>query len=314
MRAKTLAYLAIAKAALWLEAHGVNPWGKGWLPSQKAAIWKAADRIARAHEAAFASAARAAFESDRRAILAALRDAEIKALSRKSTVDWDSFALDVGHYLETQGGENWRSKFVPVIRALVTSQGKRWQATTGIRFDVQSLEARDWFNRYALVFAQQVNTTTRDDIARIIAAGQRDGLSIGQMQKQINALFDVWQDNAAPDDPDWQWIEDRRPTYRTEMIARTETIRSSNAGSTEIFREWGVQKKEWLSTQDDRTRGAPGGRYENSEFDHWDANGETVSIDDVFIATGEPLQFPGDPSGSPGNTINCRCTVLPVIE
>ena len=24
--------------------------------------------------------------------------------------------------------------------------------------------------------------------------------------------------------------------------------------------------------------------------------------------------FPGDPSGSPENIINCRCTVLPVVE
>jgi len=31
------------------------------------------------------------------------------------------------------------------------------------------------------------------------------------------------------------------------------------------------------------------------------------SVDD------EELDYPGDPAGSPGNTINCRCTILPVL-
>jgi hypothetical protein len=38
-------------------------------------------------------------------------------------------------------------------------------------------------------------------------------------------------------------------------------------------------------------------------------------IDKPFDVGGEQLMYPGDPDGgSPGNTINCRCTVLPVME
>jgi hypothetical protein len=32
-----------------------------------------------------------------------------------------------------------------------------------------------------------------------------------------------------------------------------------------------------------------------------------------FLVGGEPLQFPGDPSGSTWNIINCRCTVIALI-
>jgi hypothetical protein len=32
-----------------------------------------------------------------------------------------------------------------------------------------------------------------------------------------------------------------------------------------------------------------------------------VNQSDTFSVGGEQLQFPGDPKGSPENTINCRC-------
>jgi len=104
------------------------------------------------------------------------------------------------------------------------------------------------------------------------------------MQNSITDLFSIWE------------------SYRTERIARTETIRASNAGSRELFQEWGVQKHEWLSTKDDRTR-----TYDNTDgkYDHLEADGQVVNIDEPFTVSGESLMFPGDPAGDPGNTINC---------
>jgi hypothetical protein len=91
------------------------------------------------------------------------------------------------------------------------------------------------------------------------------------------------------------------------MIARTETIRASNAGSEATYRDWGVQQKEWLATSDDRTRDCHRvGRA-------WGQEPVVVGMDDNFTICGESLAYPGDPGGSPANTINCRCTVLPVM-
>lgn len=304
MHPKTRLILAIAAGATWLEGHGVNPWlAKQWQSEQKYALWKTIDRTARAHEPAFRRAARAAFEADRRAILALLQAAKIKAISHKATVDWNAFMQDVYKYLQEQSQDTWRKTFIPVIRGVVIDQGERWSVALGMQFDVQNLQARDWFNRYALKFAQEPSVTTRNAIARIAEQAQAQGWSIPQTQKQIDALFDAYQTNAQPSDPDFEWVDKRRPPYRTEMIARSETIRASNAGSIEIFRDWGVEKKEWLATQDDRTRP-----------EHLAANGQVVGVDAAFEVGGEYLTYPGDPAGSPANTIQCRCTVLPVIE
>jgi hypothetical protein len=41
-----------------------------------------------------------------------------------------------------------------------------------------------------------------------------------------------------------------------------------------------------------------------------DVDGQKVGINEMFIVGGENLEFPGDPFGSPGNVINCRCTLF----
>ena len=98
---------------------------------------------------------------------------------------------------------------------------------------------------------------------------------------------------------------------RAERIARTEVVGALNEGKVEGYRSTGlIEKKEWLATMDDRTRG----NDPRDPFSHIAADGEVVNLDEPFVRTGESLQFPGDPAGSPANIINCRCTVLPVLE
>ncbi len=94
-------------------------------------------------------------------------------------------------------------------------------------------------------------------------------------------------------------------TYRADRIARTEVIAASNLGGRLGAKSTGlVLEKEWIATQDERTRdGADGG------FDHLSMDGQFSPIDDPWEVGGENLMFPGDSSlgASPGNTINCRC-------
>jgi uncharacterized protein with gpF-like domain len=78
---------------------------------------------------------------------------------------------------------------------------------------------------------------------------------------------------------------------------------SVNAGQFEVYKGEGVTKKQFLATQDDRTRDS-----------HAIADGQIVGIDEPFNVGGEELQYPGDPSGSADNLCNCRCTVLPYLE
>ncbi len=61
-------------------------------------------------------------------------------------------------------------------------------------------------------------------------------------------------------------------------------------------------EKVWVSTIDKRTRPT-----------HRMADKQRVGIFEPFIVGGFPLRFPGDPSGPPQETINCRCSLIDVV-
>ena len=94
------------------------------------------------------------------------------------------------------------------------------------------------------------------------------------------------------------------------MIARTETIRSANAGADALFRQWDVERKEWVATGDDRTR--------DSHLIAWaqyteGGNPGPININEFFSVGNSQLRYPGDPIGGADETIQCRCTLVPVI-
>ncbi len=96
--------------------------------------------------------------------------------------------------------------------------------------------------------------------------------------------------------------------YKNSLrIARTEAHRVREKGTLNAYeeaKEMGLQiVKVWSSAKDDRTREA-----------HIEANGQEVEIDEPFIVDGEELMFPGDPSGSAENVINCRCSMITKIK
>jgi uncharacterized protein with gpF-like domain len=96
-------------------------------------------------------------------------------------------------------------------------------------------------------------------------------------------------------------VYEEMDNVRSMLIARTETMASVNFGAVETYRADGVEQKEWLATQDDRTRD-----------DHVDADGQVVAIDDDFSVGGDTMDAPGNGS-DPAENCYCRCTVLPVI-
>lgn len=84
-----------------------------------------------------------------------------------------------------------------------------------------------------------------------------------------------------------------------ERIARTETIRVSNAASLAAVKTGtDLGYKVWMTSMDGRQRA-----------EHGAADGQVVSIDGVFDVGGEALEYPGDDAGSAWNVVNCRCTV-----
>jgi SPP1 gp7 family putative phage head morphogenesis protein len=110
---------------------------------------------------------------------------------------------------------------------------------------------------------------------------------VRQLQQQLsNATQHLDRDRSV-----WQ--------TRAERIARTETTAAYNAGSQNAFFEEGAGAKMWIALADERTRET-----------HLEAHGQCVPTDDVFTVGGEQLLFPGDPSASGFEVINCRCTIV----
>jgi len=174
------------------------------------------------------------------------------------------------------------------VFGVVDNSGKRY-VKGQFNFTDEVIER---LRRRAEHWAQLTEDETFLEIQEILADSVKDGLTVQQM-------IDRLADSAMLSDS------------RAERIARTEVIGALNEGKLDGYRSTGlIEKKEWLATMDDRTRG----NDPRDPFSHLAADGEIVNLDEPFVRTGENLQFPGDPAGSPANIINCRCTVLPVIE
>ena len=95
--------------------------------------------------------------------------------------------------------------------------------------------------------------------------------------------------------------------WQSLRIVRTETTAAANYASTIASDTSGVSMdKVWISANDSRTRRPP-----ESGFNHLIMNGVKIGSKEKFKVPFkggfELLSFPGDPKGSAGNVINCRC-------
>jgi len=209
-------------------------------------------------------------------------------------VAWGAVLLAVEHYLRMEAGDNWREIFVPVLSGLIIERGEQLNVEFGMEFDVRNLLAEEWFEKYVIRFAQPINEDTEKVIRAILRQGMEEGWSIPEMSKNLETTFTQWMEgDLSPED--FEWFKERMPPFRLETIARTETIKASNAGSEALYKDWGVEQKEWLATMDGRTRDA-----------HAAASGQIVGMDESFEVGGQMLAYPGDMAGSAENVINCR--------
>lgn len=127
-----------------------------------------------------------------------------------------------------------------------------------------------------------ITTNVKDRIRSIITTSFEKGLSVSDTERAIRKEFGQYSKQHAI------------------LIARTELVSASNLGSILGAKSTGLNlEKGWLSTRDQRTR-----------IDHIAANNQYVPLNGVFTVGGESLQYPGDPSASAANVINCRCTLV----
>lgn len=133
---------------------------------------------------------------------------------------------------------------------------------------------------------QRVTETTRRQIVNAVDSGYREGSTLPEVASSIRGLIPSIA------------------RFRADTIARTETHGAANYGSNEAAKLTGLPlRREWLAAEDERTRDT-----------HKEADGQIVGQDEAFSVGDSSLMYPGDPSGPPEETVNCRCTLSYIVD
>lgn len=142
--------------------------------------------------------------------------------------------------------------------------------------------ATEYIQLSILTRLQSVADTTRKAISNIIERSIQDGKGAEDVARAI-ANESKGEINR----------------NRARVIARTETINAMNKGKRiSILSSNLMYEKKWIAATDDRTR---------LPHKHMNLEGY-FPLEQPYFVNGETLDYPGDPQGSAGNVINCRCT------
>ncbi len=181
---------------------------------------------------------------------------------------------------------SWAKRFKVGMQPFITDiyveggQAALSDLAVNINFDLDNPIARTWLEKRAQRFAVEVTQTTWDDLKGTLSEGMKAGESVSDLADRVKYQFNI------------------ASTSRAELIARTEVIGASNAGSLEAARQSDVvEKKVWLSALDARTRD-----------DHIIAHDQKRKLDEDFEVGGFRGPGPGD-MGDASQDCNCRCTV-----
>jgi uncharacterized protein with gpF-like domain len=161
--------------------------------------------------------------------------------------------------------------------------------------DATRLLVSRYIDRYGARQAAQIIDTTQQQVYSLITGGLTRG-------EAVSAVFGNFI-NKIPEIADG----------RAKIITQTEVHAAGQYASQRVAELSSIPlKKIWATIKDERTRGGPG---RLDQFNHWVMDGTTVALSAPYAVPTllgglEMLQFPGDPSGSAGNVINCRCVQL----
>lgn len=227
--------------------------------------------------------------------LALEAEAAIKALRQKKGIKAD-----------VPSAKEYKKRLEKALKSLDKQYVEKFkeplEAAMDIGYDLQTKVIFDKPSRDALIAAKQtdakgrsaalesrsidtfknVSKTTTDRIMKIVEKGISEGASIDDISKAI--------------------VEDSAKIglSRAQTIARTETLTAVSLGQASMMglaaKAIPNLKKAWVSSQDEDVRDS-----------HKDVNGEIRDADEKFS---NGLQYPRDPDGEAGDTINCRCTLI----
>ncbi len=202
--------------------------------------------------------------------------------------------INVETYLYDEGDEiiRWSKQSEKVHKLSMKTNGDRELINLGLSgtFDVSNPRVTRFLHQYGLSRAKDVIGSNRDEVKKALIQGVDNGESIEDLKKRIQKVFIPYTDEG----------------YKATRIARTEVIGASNQGAVEAYKQSGIKvKKAWLAQPDARDT-------------HIEAS--MVYNEDNAIDVNKDFQVGGGQGNAPGQIglaeedINCRCSVIPVVE
>lgn len=234
-----------------------------------------ANRRLAGHEARVATFARRHFLAQTRRVKSKLRE--------------QSRAYDLNEILRELDDPEAVKRARRLIRAIVSDAGDDAisELALDLGFALTASEAREFVANKGARLVQNIDATTREALREALSEAFADGKALDALIAEVDVVMG-------------ERLE------RASRIARTETTAAYNFGTLEGYRQSGVvEMKEWLSSGDEAVRET-----------HAEMDGQQVPLGDMFISpSGARLAFPGDPdSNDPGEVVNCRCTLVPVVS
>jgi hypothetical protein len=161
--------------------------------------------------------------------------------------------------------------------------GQRGIRTRNLLTDVTDEAIEEWLQALGFKNVSSFNETT---LKRIRSAMTQAAAQGGGLDSMVAAAERVYRGTSA---------------FRLRTIARTELTGAMNSAFVSAAATSGKPVvKAWVTAGDEKVREA----HLIAMVEHSDG----IPLDQPFIVDDEPLFYPGDPTGEPGNIINCRCS------
>jgi hypothetical protein len=263
--------------------HKRKPGKAAWDARKVANYWKATDAEIKRGARDFRAMQQQLFRQQLRAVLRALSDVEI--IESAWTKDLSDSIFNPTTWIPV-----FEKRGRPLLLAAFSRAGRNTADEFNLPpFNPNTVSGRAFIDQRTELWAKSVNQETAQLIASEMSAGVANNETIVQLEQRVEKTFKF--NNAV----------------RAERIARTESGAAASAGHQELFDQMDVvDRKQWITTLDDRTR-----RGENG-FDHVAAHEQVRPKSAAFDISGEALSAPRL-GGSAGNVVNCRCAMVPLI-
>ena|GEM_PF-822701 len=194
----------------------------------------------------------------------------------------DKINIDVDDEAEILAADS-----IPVYKSVLKEAGESILAELGVtaEFIVSDPEVEKWLSRRVKKFTKGVEETTYKKLNAILRDGFNEGMPLSKIADNITEAFSGFK------------------TYRSQTIARTETLGANNFAELEAIKQEkldGTLEKFWIAEVDARDTHARAADVYNES--------SPIPINENFIVGADEMPAPGNGTKAEEN-INCRCNL-----